>query len=430
MPNIPRHPLPFPAYYDHARNVYLVEADHGWTQFVKEDLKLQMIEAGWNHDENVSLTELNIELLRLQRANKIDYAGPVAGFRCGIYTMNGMRVLITQSYVPVAVKQGEWKTIKRLVENLFSRIDHVQTEIFYSWCQVYLKSLKANASMPGQALFLAGPRGCGKSFLQNLLTMLFGGRSGNPWPYMSGETVFNSELFGKEHLMMEDPPVTKLKDRLEVGARIKQFTVTEQKSCHPKGRVMIMLPSRWRLTCSINDEPYNLRAIPPLDDSTADKISILRCHGDSVECRSSDLEVRSEFRKQIESELGAFAHFLLNEWEIPEKLRDGRYGVVHYHNPDILKEIEENSPEFDLLQTFDENNIFEHRGCWTGTSKQLANKLMEYVGDPDAIRFSKSSRSLSLKLASLAGKYPERVVYKPIRNKRLWIITKLPPAEG
>src|SRR5688572_21840534 len=196
----------FPAYFDHRKGRYLMETKHGWAQFSKEDLQLYLL----NLDLVASrakgeISDIEWQILRIQTHNKIDHAGPVAGHKKGLVTMGGSRVLVTQSYEDLVPVNTPWPLLSEFLTALSDRINPKQKPIFFSWCQGYLKALRAGIFMPGQALVLAGPHQCGKSFLQNRLTRLFGGRSANPWPYLSEATEFNSELFGAEHLQVEDP---------------------------------------------------------------------------------------------------------------------------------------------------------------------------------------------------------------------------------
>ena len=76
---------------------------------------------------------------------------------------------------------------------------------------------------------------------------------------MSGATEFNGELFGCEHLMIEDDiGSTDFRARRNFGTRIKEFTVNEVQSCHAKNRQAINLKPFWRLSITLNEEPENL----------------------------------------------------------------------------------------------------------------------------------------------------------------------------
>jgi len=61
---------------------------------------------------------------------------------------------------------------------------------------------------------------------------------------------------------------------------------------------------------------------------------------------------REAFRATIKAELPAFLHFLLG-WEIPTELRSERFGIRHYHHPDLLAAIDSTKREFRFLEFID-----------------------------------------------------------------------------
>jgi hypothetical protein len=114
-----------------------------------------------------------------------------------------------------------------------SRYD--QRQYVYAWVKIAYEALRKGLWRGGPAMALAGPRGCGKSLLQNLFTEILGGRSAKPYRYMSGGTQFNADLFGPEHLMIEDEhSSTDIRSRRAFGSNIKQFTSNHTQSCHGK----------------------------------------------------------------------------------------------------------------------------------------------------------------------------------------------------
>ena len=66
---------------------------------------------------------------------------------------------------------------------------------------------------------------------------MLGGRSANPYPFMTEKTQFNSELFHAEHLMIEDEAASfALIVRRTLAASLKGFVANENARCHPKNR--------------------------------------------------------------------------------------------------------------------------------------------------------------------------------------------------
>ena len=163
------------------------------------------------------------------------------------------------------------------LKNLLTTSDCDQLPHVFGWLKVAYESLASGRNRPGQALALAGPPASGKSLAQNLFTEILGGRAAKPYRYMSGGTDFNGDLFACEHLMIEDDiGTTDIRSRRNFGTRIKEFTVNQVQSCHPKQRPAISLTPFWRLSISLNEEPENLLILPPFDESLRDKIILLK----------------------------------------------------------------------------------------------------------------------------------------------------------
>jgi hypothetical protein len=58
--------------------------------------------------------------------------------------------------------------------------------------------------------------------------------------------------------------------------------------------------------------------------------------------------------------------------QIPEKFRSPRYGVETYHNPEVLKAMNEIAPEFQLLELIDQHfNEARNRGRESRASLRL-----------------------------------------------------------
>jgi hypothetical protein len=165
---------------------------------------------------------------------------------------------------------------------------------------------------------------------------------------MSGGTQFNADLFGAEHLMIEDEhSSTDIRARSTFGSQIKQFTVNQTQSCHDKGRKAINLSPFWRVSISVNEEPEHMMVLPPMSDSDqdllSDKIFLLRASKAEMPMPTFTHEQQQAFWQKLTSELPAFREFL-NNWEIPEQLRDRRFGVKTWHHPELLAALDALAP--------------------------------------------------------------------------------------
>jgi hypothetical protein len=429
----------YPAYYDHSRKVYWVENARGcWIEVNETGLGRMLKSEGYPAKPTTELVSpKDRQIIRIQQENDVAYAGALAGYSKGLIEQYGNRILVTTSPKLIIPQKGEFPVLAALLENLFDDPKCDQRPYVFGWLKVALKSLESRRWRPGQALAIAGPPDSGKSLWQNLITLMLGGRAAKPYRYMSGATPFNSELFACEHLMIEDDVGSRdLRARREFGTRIKEFTVNETQSCHAKGRPAISLKPFWRVTITLNEEPENLLVLPPIDESVADKIILLKAHKRPMPMPTNTQEERNIFWTALVAELPAFICHLLH-WEIPADLRSERFGVKHYHHPDLLDAIDDLVPEKRLLEMFDA--CFEHSENdetfriklkrpdeWEGTASELESMLVDSDSPVtfEARRLLNWHNATGTYLGHLARKFPQRVVPVRTAGSRRWRIIK------
>jgi hypothetical protein len=265
-----------------------------------------------------------------------------------------------------------------------------------------------------------------------VITELFGGRMAKPYLYMSGQSSFNGNLFGSEHLCIEDEqPYTDIKSRRNFGAKIKEITAIEGQNCHKKFRDGITLPVFWRLTISVNDETENLMILPPFDDSISDKLFIFKCQKSQMAMPTATLDERLAFRTKLSTELPAYLHYLLYEWKIEKDFISQRYGITHYQNPDILLQLGELAPETRLLQLIDAE-IFKTvkpigplKDPWEGTSLALEQLLTDYTStvQRQACELLSWQGACGTYLGRLKKQHPKRVLMERRHpGTRFWTI--------
>ena len=380
----------------------------------------------------------------IQRQFNVVYAGPLAGHQKGlIKNMCGQRVLVTNSPKLITPVKGEWPTLRNLQGNLFGPD---QLRYLWGWEKIAFESLCAGHWRPGQVLVLAGEANSGKSLYQNLITEILGGRTAKPFRYMSGGTDFNGDLFGAEHLMIEDEfASTDIRSRRHFGARCKDFTVNSVQSCHAKGRQALSLKPFWRVSVSLNDEPENLMILPPLDESLEDKVMLLKVMKASMPMPTKTPQQREEFWQTLLNELPAYLWFLTQGWEIPEGLRCERFGIKHFHHPELLEALSAISHEDNLLALIDEafgegteykdipgvvtskNGLGSH---FEGTAERLQGLLCYHtLYGHKAKNLLYWPNAAATFLGRLSKKHPDRVKYTRTANQRIWHITP-PPAKA
>lgn len=444
IPDVGGNGAPVAACYEVGKQCYWVPDSRGdWIKVnessIKRQLKTQGFSAKVAEGEYASL--LDKKLVDIQLKQNVAYAGALAGYFKGLVETCGNRVLVANSPRIITPQKGDWPIIGKLIENLLTEPNNDQRPYLFGWLKFGVEALHSGSRRPGQVLAMAGEHACGKSLLQNLFTEMLGGRAAKPYRYMSGRTTFNGDLFGAEHLMIEDEaPSTDIRARRNLGTKIKAFAANESHSCHPKGLPAFTAKPFWRVSITLNDEPENLMILPPLDESLTDKIILLRARKAPMPMPTHTYVERNAFWAALISELPAFLHFL-QEWTVPGHLRCSRYGVCAYQHPALLAAIDVLAPETRLLNLIDEVLFSE---CQTPgalrlpkpdqshvmTAEQLQNTLCQhgctYTGE--AKQLLSWANATGTYLGRLAKKHPERVRQHRTADSRHWEIH--PPCQG
>ena len=415
------------AYYDPTRKCYWMANDRGEMIEVNEtSLERHLRKAGFAcKAEGEAVSAIEEKLIQTQTGKDVLYAGPLAGHPVGPQDMCGQRILVTRAPRLIKPAEGECPTIEGLITALLDDPTHDQISYLMGWLKIGYEALVAGQLRHGQALAIAGPRDCGKSLLQNIITEILGGRSAKPYRYMCGATDFNGDLFGAEHLMIEDEiAFTDIRARRAFGARIKDFTVNTVQSCHGKNRPALSLKPLWRMSITLNDEAENLLILPPIDESLEDKIILLKAYKRPLPMETATLEGRQRFMAKLLAEIPAFLNLLVN-YRIPERLRSERFGVTHFQHPELLASLSEMSPEMRLLAVIDAHlgSGDGPAGRWMGTATELERMLYESKGAHEARRLLDWSNATGTYLGRLAKKLPHRVRQERTSSSRIWYIS-------
>ena len=412
-------------YFEHFKNCYWFPNNRGgWIQLRRQDLVRHLQKLGFSkHSQGGSpLNEIDELIMHLQKEHDIEFAGPLAGHKSASYEYDGKRILVTYSPRFVKPKSGDWPTIKKFLLGLLREI---QLQYFFGWLKIALESLYSQKFRPGQALALVGPRDSGKSLLQLLITEILGGRAASPYQYMTKGTSFNLDLFGAEHLMIADEvPTTHPQARKKFGNMIKQITANEIQRCHPKYSNAFSSKPFWRLTISLNEEPEDLLVLPPIDDSIVDKITLFKVEKKMMPMGTETNEEREAFWEKLVNELPAFVYYIIN-WEIPNELKSNRYGITHYHHPEVLSELTNLEPHERLLDIIDAGLFTDgNRKQWQSSAEGLQTYLIQnqIISFQEANKLFHYDSACGQYLSKLAKAHPERVEKKSIKGYTKWVI--------
>jgi len=373
----------------------------------------------------------------------VTYAGPLAGWAKGFYNQDGNRFLVTKSPAPVIPEKGEFPTLDRLFDVLFTGSeDHEgpaptdQRQFFFAWWRYAFQCLRECYPERGLCMVLAGDAGCGKTLAKEMVRMSFGGREIMPYAYMIGRDNFNAEMLSHELWTVDDEQAdTSMLARIKFGAEIKKATANSAMRFRGMMREAITLTTFRRLFVCVNREPDRLMVLPPLDDDISGKMCILRCYNSEMmqAATSHDTTERKAFWDTLQKELPHFLYWLMNDWEMPKELH-GRFGSKQYHHPDIVAELFTLSAEQVLLEQINRGlaDHFKLSAEWIGSAPALRNILAEDNSplSRSEIKNLPAPNWLGKKLRKLEEIQPDRFSGKRRAAGTQWTIFPPAPESG
>lgn len=348
----------------------------------REFVKMILREAGFNGQRSRAgsgNTEVERAMLQIVNNRRVSGAGPYLFFRPGIIRDSSMfpegGFLNTSTITPhppaadAAMFTGEqgatWESsevhaafpfLYKFLTFLFCHSreefekweasnktyngsNNKQLMIFLSWLSHFYKNSYRQSPSVGQALYLVGPPGCGKSFLStHIIPLLMGGQAAGGEQYFLQGGVFTKEIAERPVITLDDVmPPNEYNARDIATQRIKSFVASGALKYEPKGFDACTIPYRGRLICSSNTTPRDLSVLPSLDSGNRDKFIMLRvghCNYLSTDAYFLNAQSRQENMRFVCNELGAFARFLLT-FEVPRELQDHRYGVIGFQEESL-----------------------------------------------------------------------------------------------
>ncbi len=442
---------------------YLFPDEDGVYHTISEaGINLRLISMGFaaKAADGDALSPLSRALLQIQDTQSVIFAGGLAGYKAGLHHIGaGQKILVTRGVAPVTPKGGEWPLLRSILNRMFKSDEHDQLPYFLGWLKVFLCSYhdsyekgEIETALPGQAVVLAGPRDCGKTLLKLIITELLGGITGRPNQFMQGGTSFNADLALAPILEIDDEAAGRdPRNRQQLSARLKEMTVSGGCRLHPKGRTPIMVKLCQRVLVCVNDEPENLMVLPAMEESVKDKLMLFRVQPGKMPVRTNTNDERKAFWEALKYELPALLYYLMEEHVIPDDLRCHRFGVTHFHHPELMTALNELSPESRAMEVIDllfrEGKLTHGDGLrnvdlgearlgyppslleWVGTAAELERIVRNFTGDREATRLFRYSNSAGMLLRSLSSHYPGRVKSaKRTNGYQKWVLT--PPCEG
>lgn len=406
-------------YFDVRDESYWFKINGTFSPLKKTNIQMEFRTLGLRDDiYHDGLRELDWPLWDAMKNKRINYAGPLAGHKVGIFAdTSGRSFLVTEEARGVFNDPPKkFDDPELFMEFTSELLPEGQADYLYHWLAIALRSLRRGDFRPGQVLVFAGPVQCGKSLLQYIITEIFGGRSSSPMRYMMEDTTFNKDLAGSEHWLIEEPKTgTDTRTRIQFGNAIKECFNNRDFSIHAKGKEAITLPIWRRGTISVNNEPDLLMVLPPLNGSVDDKMMLFNCAPavESLAQFSKDGEQdRVALWQAVLAEIPAIRAWLLKNYKtVPKAKRDNRFGIAAFHHPTLRKELESFTSEERLLNIIDEA-FFSGDGPHQpkqGRAMALERELRASPVGFEADKLLRYANQFASLLGKLARLHPERV---------------------
>lgn len=370
-------------------------------------------------------------LCGIRTKNFVLHCGPLAGFHAGLHyspEADG-KILVTSGPRIVKAEPGSWPFLGKFFREFADDPEHPeQMPALLAWIRQARRNLLRGKRRPLPALILVGPRRAGKSFLISLIQQALGGRAANGYNSLAGLTAFNGDTIGAELLTCDDQTASRdARTRGQLAQGLKEKLFAGAVRIEAKGRDAVNLRPIQAVVMAANDEPEHLATLPVLDDSLADKLTIVKGRRASFEGLGQDA-----IEDKVAEELPALLYYL-ETTDHPENLKDPRTGAAAWQHPDIREALCEIAPETRLLELLATSPAilasWQAGEPWEGTGQELRSTLEGDLRTRDAARgLLIYPNTAGIYLARLAYRFPARFECRKVHGLSRWRI--LPPGGG
>ncbi len=412
------------------REYWRLSTENVWHSWNKEDTCNYLVgtfglEGKKEKDED--LPEIKRAILAIHNVRLVDAAVPIAGQHSGICHFNGRTILNTGRIRPVSPlgscsleeAMAGCQFMIQLITELFGQ---EQMPSFLAWLKRFYLSFLEGKPLPGQAVFLAGAAGIGKTFIGSVLGRLVGG-SADASEYMMGKTPFNAELM-EYGLWTIDDSMTAADTRWHAvySAMVKRMVANRTFMFNQKYKSTHNVPWMGRLLVTCNADPESLRVLPDTDITILDKVMIFK----ALES-TTGFKIRGNADEVVRKELPYFARFM--QLYVPEASVEGseRYGVKSYHHPELLSTARSSTQSTSFLELLEIflKSYFGHNmkeNEWRGSSTELLQQIFE-IPSLDKIAHSYKAVAIGRALGQLMAQ-GKAVRQHKRTSKNDWVISR------
>jgi len=379
-------------------------------------------------DVRGTLSAADEAMRRIRDGRLVDAPVPCLYDPREVLIQNGRRVLNISRIRPVQPAEGphEWAQNFPWIANFLDKAldPHDSLTYLMAWLKRFYCSALEGRLLPGQAVFIAGPVGKGKTlFGSRIVASLMGGGC-DASDYLVNGSSFNAELFEVGVWNVDDSSsANSIESHRRFSQMIKKGVANTRHQYHRKFHDAQTIDWMGRIIDTLNDDPESIQAIPHTDGSILDKISLYKFRDHGIEFPG-----HVELEAILNQEMPHFAAWLLS-WTPPDFTRGSeRYGIKSYHHPMLLAESRSSSGSHEFSEFLDlylKQYAKDHPEAteWAGTATELLLAFQNDASLRDSVKmFVPSSRALGRMMASLSST-DERLKRRIVRGTTIWKIT-------
>lgn len=365
-------------FYD-GKNYWRKDVSGYWIPVPKEDFRLMLkVKYGLSNfcTRRETCSEVDKVMYAVQEQKAVTAALPFVHFPSGLLRKDGQNYLNTSNVecMKPAECTGEWGKdfpwLSSFIDTFFDPAD--QKEFFLGWWKHFYENALAKTPRAGQALFVAGDPGVGKTLLSTAIVSASVGGHVDASSYLLGEEKFTSHVVGSPIMSVDDTvPASDTRRHTRYSAMIKKITANRYHTYEEKFQKAGQVTWLGRVVVTCNLDPESVRLLPNVELSLLDKINLFKCA--KVERKFPS---PTDLMKIINAELPYLLRWLL-DWEIPDHCKgDSRFGVASYHETHLFNSALQTSASYTFLELLTDflSAYSESAGDkteWVGNSTQL-----------------------------------------------------------
>lgn len=375
--------------YCDSMHYWVKKPDGKWKEEQEGEIRRLLAERGLS-DRRIRgelLSRLDAALHYIRQYQRVDGAGPLVFRPEGLVKLEDSLLLNTSSRraMPPAEEltpwgeAGKFPTISRFFDEPFL-VNKDQTTWLLAWMQRYYASALKLDPLQGQAIYLAGEAGTGKSFFcEVILGGMFNGTR-DASDYINDADDFGGELFECGILFVDDAKsgIDNLVKR-KAAEIVKALVSKHVHSMHKKYQQRTKIWWIGRIVVCMNVDPHSLEQLPGLDISNDDKVSFLRTSGKLAAAINALPE--TERRSRVMQELPYFCRWLLAQ-DFSFLPSDVRYGIKYMRDSSLESSAQNNSGPSSFREMMHAwmNKDWSKRSTdhWTGSCWDLCEELSRY----------------------------------------------------